>query len=254
MTKNHSKVPAILLASLLVLGAVAWRFTLRARQLGKQETSVGVTSTQAESCKNNIDIRVNVGRLASNAPEANEAMDRLLFLGKDSPECRNETISELLQAMNKPNLNFEADRSSYFLWSKGAAILGELKAVEALDLLIDHLDLNDGFFSASMAHQPAVRGVEAMGLVAVPKLGVALQHHPSRNIRLAAALCLVDIGGVEAMDALKQAVSTETDQCVRRFITLSTNSSGERLKSRPPSSANDGDTLRQRLLAFRCNN
>lgn len=254
MTKIHPKAPAILLALLLVLATVAWSFTLRARLSGRQETSAGETSPQAVTCKTDIDIHINVMRLASDTPEAKQAMDRLLFLGKDSPQCRKEIISELLRAMDKQDLNFLTDRASYFLWSKGSAILGDLKAVEALDLLIEHLDLNDGFFSASMSHQPAILGVEKMGVVAIPKLGFALQHHPNRDIRLAAALCLVDIGGVEAMDALKQALGSETDQCVRRFITLSINSPSERLKSEPLSSAHDGEILRQRLLAFRCNN
>ena len=64
--------------------------------------------------------------------------------------------------MNKPELNFVTDRSSYFLWRNGTAILGDLKAVESLDLLIEHLDASDGFFSASMVHQPAVLGIEKL--------------------------------------------------------------------------------------------
>jgi HEAT repeat protein len=252
MTKIHRRVLALSLASLFVLATVAWCVTLRARQSGKQETTGGVNSTQASLCKNNIDIRINVERLASSAPEANQAVDRLLSLGKDSPECRKETISELLRAMNKLDLDFETDRPSYLLWSNGAAILGDLKAVEALDLLIEHLNLNDGVFSASMAHQPAVLGIEKIGVAAVPKLRIALQHNPSRDIRLSAALCLADIGGTQAIDALKEALGSETDQCVRRFITLSLPSPTDQVnpEPRPPT----GEVLRQRLLAFRCGN
>src|SRR6185369_4616813 len=119
------------------------------------------------------------------------------MLGKGSPACRTETISQLIRAMDKPNLSFVMDRPSYFLWLNGAVILGDLKAVECLDLLIEHLDLNDGFFSASMVHQPAILGIEKMGTLAVPKLRVALEQHPRREIRLATALCLADIGGIE---------------------------------------------------------
>jgi len=155
--------------------------------------------------------------------------------------------------MNKQELNFMTDRASYFLWRNGAAILGDLKAVESLDLLIEHLDLNDGFFSASMVHQPAILGIERMGKLAVPKLRGALKHHPKREIRLATALCLADIGGTEAQAALKDALNTETDECVRRFITLSLPNPTE-VRSNPHLSTNEGEILRQRLLAFRCGN
>jgi len=98
--------------------------------------------------------------------------------------------------------------------------------------LIKHLDKNDGFFSASMVHQPAVLGIEKMGSLAVPKLRNALQY-PKREIRLATALCLADIGGAEALAALKDALNTETDQCVRRFITLLLPTPTEEGKSDP---------------------
>jgi len=148
--------------------------------------------------------------------------------------------------MNIPDLNFELNGPSYFLWRRGATILGKLQAIEALDFLIDHLDLNDGFFSASMVHQPAVHGVEAMGSVAVPKLSLAVQHHMNRNIRLAAALCLVDIGGQAAMEALRAALHSESDSCVRRFIELSLEKPGTGIEA--------PELLRQRLMAFRCDN
>jgi HEAT repeat protein len=253
MIKIYLKVPAIFLASLFVLATAAWYVKLRARQFGRREISAGLNSTQAPLCKNNIDIRINIARLASNSPDTRQAVGTLLLLGED-PECRKEIIRELLRAMNEQNPNVETDRSSYFLWSNGAAILGDLKAVEALDLLIEHLDLNDGFFSASMAHQPLVLGLEKMGIVAVPKLGIALQHHMSRDIRLSAALCLADIGGTEAMDALKKALDTETDQCVRRFITLSLPRPAGGLTTKERLASDDGEVLRQRLLAFRCGN
>lgn len=104
-----------------------------------------------------------------------------------------------------------------------------------------------------MVHQPAILGVTGMGEVAVPKLDIALQQSANRNVRLAAAFCLVDIGGQEAMDALKQALRSESDQCVRRFISLSIDKPVEK-KSRPELTPNDTDVHWQRLLAFRCNN
>jgi len=239
---------------MLALVTAASDFTAESRYLRRYSASVEENSIKAVPCKDNIEIQLNVERLASDEPEATQARERLLALGKGSPDCRTETISQLLRAMDKPNLSFVMDRPSYFLWLNGAVILGNLKAVESLDLLIEHLDANDGFFSASMVHQPAVLGIEKMGRLAVPKLRNALEHHPNRDIRLATALCLADIGGSEALVALKDALNSETDECVRRFITLSLPTRTEERKSDPQLSENVGEVLRQRLLAFRCGN
>ena len=119
---------------------------------------------------------------------------------RKSRECRDGVINELMRALKEADR--QNDQSAFLLWARGSGILGELKAVESLNVLIDHLDLNDGLFSASMIHQPVVPTVEKMGWVAVPKLGFALRHHPNLDIRLAAALCLLDIGGSEALAAL----------------------------------------------------
>lgn len=254
MKKIPPRVAAVFLVSMLALVIAAWQVTADSRYLRRYSNSIGENSTQAVLCKDNLDIRLNVERLASDVPDAKQAVERLLALGKGSPDCRNEAINQLLRAMNKQDLNFVADRSSYFLWRNGAAILGDLKAVESLDLLIEHLDLSDGFFSASMVHQPAILGIEKMGTLAVPKLRVALEHHPRREIRLATALCLADIGGTEAQAALKDALNTETNQCVRRFITLSLPNPTDEMRSNPHLSTNEGEILRQRLLAFRCGN
>jgi hypothetical protein len=92
-----------------------------------------------------------------------------------------------------------------------------------------------------MSHQPAIGGITAMGNAAVPKLAEALKLNPRREIRLNAALCLNEIGGHEATEALKQAFPNESDQCVRRFIELLL----------APATV---DILQQRLLAYRCGN
>jgi len=80
-----------------------------------------------------------------------------------------------------------------------------------------------------------------MGSAAVPKLVYALKHHPKSEIRLTVALCLSDIGGQEATDALKEAAKTDSDECVRRFIELSLMEATKEIIS-------------QRLVAYRCGN
>jgi HEAT repeat protein len=230
----YIKISIILIASLLIL-TLTWHFGLR-------------SSSSAGACQSNS----YVHKLSANTPEAGQATTKLLELAKESPQCREEVINTVIDALNKADL--KNDDSAFRLWAKGSAILAELKAVEAIDLLIAHLDLNDGFFSASMSHEPVVLAMEDMGEVAVPKLAMALKHNPDKEIRLAAALCLSTIGGSEAVDALNSALTSETEECVRRLITLLLPSPDENANSKHRITAKDGELLRQRILAYRCGN
>ena len=112
-------------------------------------------------------------------------------------------------------------QARFNLWLHGKDVLSALKAVETLDFLIDHLNESDGQFSASMIHQPAFAAVTSMGSAAVPKLAEALKHHSERDVRLTVALRLIEIGGDNATNALKEVAKTDSDECVRRFIELS---------------------------------
>ena len=37
-----------------------------------------------------------------------------------------------MKAMDKPNLDISRDQASFYLWSEGAVLLGDLKAIESL--------------------------------------------------------------------------------------------------------------------------
>ena len=150
-----------------------------------------------------------------------QARSTLLNYAKRSPTCRNQVIGVLMQGMDQPNLNFEKDIASYNVWKEGSQLLGELKATEALDLLISHLAMTNGFHNASMVFQPAILGVRQYGPVAIPKLEGALRQSPNRDIRMAAAYCLTVIGGPSAADVLKNAESLETNECVAQFMRIS---------------------------------
>ena len=150
-----------------------------------------------------------------------EARDSLLRNASESAACRTAVIRTLMDRMDQPGLDLESDTPSYLIWREGATLLGELKASEALDLLISHLHLNDGYHSSSQVHQPAIPGVLALGDIAIPKLEIALRENANPRLRLAAAYCLTSIGGRAAMKALAEARKTESDGCVSRFINVS---------------------------------
>jgi HEAT repeat protein len=242
-----TKISIILLGSLLVLTATG-SFRLRAEK-SLAEASL-LRSAFIGPCQSSRSGYIH--KLSSDSPEAYQAVNKLIEEAKESQECRDAIINELMLALKEADL--QNDQSAFLLWARGSAILGNLKAVEALDLLIDHLDLTDGLFSASMVHQPVVPAVQRMGEVAIPKLGFALKHHPKRDIRLAAALCLLDIDGPQALKEVNSALDSETDPCVRRFIMLSLPTPTDTSNSNRRLTARDGDILMQRLLAFKCAN
>ena len=93
-----------------------------------------------------------IKKLSSDTLDGGQAFSKLLEVAKQSPECRDEVIKGVIGGLTKADL--ENDDSAFGLWARGSAILSDLKAVEAIDLLVAHLDLSDGFFSASMVHEP----------------------------------------------------------------------------------------------------
>jgi hypothetical protein len=135
-----------------------------------------------------------------------------------SPRCRENIIAALMNAMQESDPNYKSNRDTYFLWRYGSELLGELKAVEALDLLISHMGFTFGSFSSSMRHQPVLYGVICMGGVAIPKLAAVLQENPDRDMRMYAVFCLSRIGGQSAMTVLRGAFPSESDKCVSEFI------------------------------------
>ena len=67
-----------------------------------------------------------------------------------------------------------------------------------------------------------------MGDVAIPKLDEVLRHNPDPRMRHSAVYAIATIGGLSAVKSLKEALSTEADNCVRKFIRTSLDSFDER--------------------------
>jgi hypothetical protein len=164
-----------------------------------------------------------------------QAREFFLHKSGESETCRAEAISTLMRAMDKPDLDFMGNEESYHLWLYGAELLGDLKAAEAIDFLVAHLGLiDDASYSMSMRHQPALLGLIHMGEIAIPKLDEVLRHNPDWQRRHNAVYCIATIGGPQAVNSLSQALSSESDKCVSRFIRISLDSFDEkgRIKNR----------------------
>jgi hypothetical protein len=214
-------VPALF--ALLILGVTVQQEPTEGHVHSSRPTFSPVTRVYGVGCVNeSSDIRMALQQLYSGEfTPIKQARNTLLGDAKRSSACRKQVIRALMDEMDKPDLDLERQISNYYIWREGSQLLGELKATEALDLLISHLDMTNGFHSFSQVFQPAILGVRQMGPAAIPKLTVALRQSSKPNVRMAAAFCLTGIGGVSAMNALQQAQGREPNKCVARFISIS---------------------------------
>jgi hypothetical protein len=143
----------------------------------------------------------------------------------------------------------ENQYQNFFLWLHGASLLADLRATEALDLLIAHIDLTDGWSaSISESHFPALVAILRIGQPAIPKLQVALSSEPESSRRKFVAFCLAYIGGREARMALKGAQPRETDPCLKGFLEATLKAFDNKAKPNHISSALNGKWL----AAFYC--
>ncbi len=182
-----------------------------------------VLAEEAIRCLPESDVSNALQRLSfgKSESEAGQAQELLINETKRSPACRDQVVAVIMSAMDKPNVDFTRDPAMYQVWYNGAKMLGDLKADKALDLLISHLDLSTGLFSTTMSQQPALWGVIKMGPLAIPKLSELLKHNSDRDMRRYAVYCIAGIGGPVAKRALEQALPSESDPCVNRFIRIS---------------------------------
>jgi len=148
------------------------------------------------------------------------AQTELIHDAMKSPECRKLIVTAILRAMNQPNVDLRHDTKSFYLWHYGSEILASLKAEEALDLLIEHFDLDDGT-PFPLNHHPALVSVITMGSIAIPKLESVLMQNGNPNSRQYAVFCLASIGGSGAKKVLVQALASESNKCVSSFIKAS---------------------------------
>jgi HEAT repeat protein len=177
------------------------------------------------TCPADREVVLAIRKLASGkSSEIASGRATLINASRQSSACRNEIIAALIKAMDRPNLDFNRDTNDYYLWRFGADLLGDLRATEALDLLISHLTQRSAFFSSSMNHQPALRGVIKMGSLAVPKLTEVLRHNSDPRMRYSAIYCIATIGGLSAIAALRETLVSESDPCAKRLIQASLDS------------------------------
>lgn len=203
----------------LCLSVMSTSASLVAGNNSGKPKSAGNRATANTSCRWESEVSNAVQKLsaAGNNKEMAVAQQSLLDYAKRSSKCRRQVIDVLMSAMDKPDLDSSRD---FFLWHYGSSLLVDLRATEAIDLLVKHLDFTDDT-SINVSHYPAMGALIGMGPLAIPTLGADLSRTSNPGRQLRAVFCISQIGGVRAIATLKQALSLHHDPCVNKFITIS---------------------------------
>ena len=177
------------------------------------------------------------------------AAESLLTKARIVPECRTQVIQALINSMAQATNPAGNHYENYYLWANGASLLAELKATEALDLLIANIDLSDGWStSISQSNLPALVAILKIGLPAIPRLQVLLSNDSNSYRRNFAAFAIAYIGGSQARRALTNALPGESDSCVKNFLLVSLQAFDNKAKPNHISSALNGKWM----SAFYC--
>ena len=137
-----------------------------------------------------------------------------------SAECRKQLVMLLIAGLDKTDRDLLLNRSSFFLWHYGSKLLADLKAVEALDLLIANFDLHDGT-PFPFDHHPALVAAANIGEEAIPALKSVLDGSGDDSTRRYAFFCLAQIGGKVAKQVLRDRFVSESNCCVNNCIRAS---------------------------------
>ena len=141
---------------------------------------------------------------------------RILQVANQSPEAKAMVIQSLIRVVEDSAAKKESMIATR--WITAVRLLGKLKAIDAIDILIENLDeTGQNGVILSIHFRPVVSAVIDIGQPAVPKLIEALSHHKP-SIRGEAVSALSRIGGEKAMKAIDTAATTETDEYVLAII------------------------------------
>jgi len=175
--------------------------------------------------------------------------ESLLTKARTANECRTEVVQALISGLAQATNPRTNQYQNFFFWVHGANLLTELKATEALDLLIANIDFTDGWSaSISESHFPALVSIIRIGQPAIPKLKKVVARDPASYRRKFAAFAIAYIGGSQAKRALTSALPNETDPCVKNFVRLSIQAFDNKAKPNHISSGLNGKWL----SAFYC--
>jgi HEAT repeat protein len=168
---------------------------------------------------------------------------QLLLIADESPTSRKNAIDALRVVLNNPKSEFQV--AAVYRWRIAVGLLGELKAIEAIDDLVRNLNWTGE--SAPVRHPPVRAALVRIGEPAIPRLLSALSARDEfirseasealgeigdpaivgllealsdgePSARAGAAHALARIGGARARQAIESALRVETDQEVKKQL------------------------------------
>jgi hypothetical protein len=149
-----------------------------------------------------------------NKSERSAAKVILIEQSNKSVTARATLIKALLPSIKGPNRSVEFMRNPdlYKQWRPVVELLGTIRAVEAIDDLIECLDCNTGLFSLSPDTFPATRAIIRIGDQAIPALSRTIEEDRIKLKIYLAAVALSQIGGEKALAILERAARREKDK------------------------------------------
>ena len=232
---------------LAIVSAVIWLSV----HAGDAHTSETITqSVRSPRCFHEAELNESIATLKQQGGEDLEKMsESLLTKARTDYGCRIEVIQALISSMAQATNPTANEYENFFLWLHGASLLADLRAIEALDLLIANIDFTDGWSaSISESHLPALVAILKIGEPAIPKLQIVLSNSSDSHRRKFAAFCIAYIGGGQAKMALKSAQPRETDPCVKGLLQVSLKAFDNKTKPNHINAALNGKWL----AAFYC--
>ena len=237
----------LVMFSLIIVSVVIWG----ARDPVNAEISETIPqSVGSAQCFHDTELRESIATLKQQGgADVAKVSESLLTKARTANGCRTEVVQALISSMEQATNPTTNQYENFFLWLHGASLLADLKATEALDLLIANIDFTDGWSaSISESHFPALVAILRIGQPAIPKLRIVLSNDSESNRRKFAAFCIAYIGGDQAKMVFKSAVLRETDPCVKGFLEASLKAFDNKVKPNHISPTLNGKWL----AAFYC--
>jgi HEAT repeat protein len=186
---------------------------------GLRESNV---NTAQEREPDGESVRSLITSLSSEEDKVRTATERrLISIARTSPDKREVVIQALLKSVGEQEeLNGSRtvlSPSALSYWDSATRVFTELKADEAIDVMIKCIHCGNGY-TGSLNEQPAADALLRMGARAVPKLADALAKDGNAYKRVQIVLCLSRINTPQAKRALEHALRSEPDKGVRTYI------------------------------------
>jgi hypothetical protein len=135
----------IIMAFLLILVATsAERSRKLPNRLTPPVTKDGQTLTRVCMTESKVSDKLEQLANSDRTTEQQNIAATLRDNASQSASCRTQLVTLLIAKLEKSDRDLLLNLPSFFLWHYGGKLLSDLKAVEAMDLLIANFELHDG--------------------------------------------------------------------------------------------------------------